>query len=157
MNEHACVMCYVIWAVCFQSRGSFTDVAKVYHENERVRADFDQAFETKHKGGRREFRPSEVSTGSSYNMRIIQHYVGLTRQQYTDLPASQGRGPEVNGHALTDLPNIDRGVFRGVLLQHPDKPYTEYQLVRSTMVHTSEFAMAQAEQGLPSQPCELFA
>ena len=157
VNEHACMMCYVIWALCFQSRGSFTDVAKVYHENERVRADFDQAFETKHKGGRREFRPSEVSTGSSYNVQIIQHYVGLSRQEYMNLPASQGRGPEVNGHALTDLPNIDGGMFRGVLLQHPERPYTEYQLVHSTMVDNREYAMTQAEQLLPSQPNELFA
>jgi hypothetical protein len=48
-------------------------------------------------------------------------------------------------------------MFRGVLLQHPDKPYTEYQLVHSTMIDNREYAMTQAEQLLPSQPNETFA
>ena len=54
VNEHACMMCHVIWALCFQSRGSLTGAAKVYHETDRVMADFDQALELKHKGGRGE-------------------------------------------------------------------------------------------------------
>jgi hypothetical protein len=48
-------------------------------------------------------------------------------------------------------------MFRGVLLQHPDKPYTEYQLVHTTMVDSREYVMTQAEQLLPSQPNETFA
>lgn len=97
--------------------------------------------------------PSEVSSSTTCRLRVLKNYVGLTRQEFTD---KYKHTPESLSLKLQDLTAPNGTQYKGILMHHPSKPYTEYQLVYDMDVESKELLMSTGSTLSRDQASQVF-
>ena len=134
-EKSACLDCYAIYSICFQTLGNFSEFALKKKDDAMTQARFQTAALVRKHPEKRDFHQNCVTLKEEYGLHVRQSLVGLNGKQFLK---RFGKTPEECGLKYVNVPDVRGHKYRGVLLLDPMEAYTRYEVVRSSYSQRDE-------------------
>ena len=152
-EKSACLDCYAIYSICFQTLGNFSEFALKKKDDAMTQARFQTAALVRKHPEKRDFHQNCVKSKEQYGLHVRQSLVGLNGKQFIK---RFGKSPEECGLKYVNVPDVRGHKYRGVLLLDPMEAYTRYEVVRSSYSQRDEVKLPLVDHLYKEQGSDTF-
>lgn len=155
VNSTACKRCYDAYSRGWSRMYTWPEVCRRCHSDSSFGESFEKTCKIQAGEAERDFPADFVEGEVVSGYRVVTNMAVLWEK---DIPAALGmkRVPPSAKQQLRKLPDSGGGVSSGILIQHPEKPWTEIQLFSETVCRRGTSHLAVGTALLPKQSDTVF-
>ena len=153
-TSDACMRCWRPFQAEYQKDGDWADVCDRQQNDEEYAQSYEVAAAVMSGERPLGFPQEEVTSDDAYFLDTKRAFVGVRRADYERITHGASGS---HGFPETDCPNEFGQGFKGVVLENPEKPWIEYDLVHRQQVSRKEWKLSPSSLCRKEQPTSIMA